>query len=298
MDQRSEADEADQADQPDVSGYVYVVKLREHINMASPVYKIGRSKSVTQRMCDYPAGSALLLTCQTSDMMSCERLIIQRLIGSQYRRMDLGNEYFEGNLGEIMQTVTQSAVDSGVHECARAWRHMRRGREASAITCQTGQTCEYVMAEFVKSVGGMLSGQYAGSILKLGVVHQHVKQFAEREGILCKTLTAANVGSKLSSLYGCKQKKRNGDIYVHFPGAEGVDVPIGENLNVSAPSLSTMTYLAEEDNSVEAFLAEHCEFGEGLRESSASLYKEESSGLALPCLRPLHHPGVEWQYPR
>jgi hypothetical protein len=34
-----------------------------------------------------------------------------------------------------------------------------------------------------------------------------------------------------------------------------------------------------------AFLAEHCEFGEGLRESSASLYKEESSGLALPCLR-------------
>jgi phage/plasmid-associated DNA primase len=44
----------------------------------------------------------------------------------------------------------------------------------------------------------------------------------------------------------------------------------------------TMTYLADQDR-VQAFLAEHCEFGEGLRESSASLfqrYKEESDGVA------------------
>ncbi len=103
-----------QPEQPDASGYVYAVKLREHINMAAPVYKIGQSKDVTQRMAaDYPPGSALLLTCHTIDRMPCERTIIQRLIASQQRRMDLGNEYFEGTLGEILMTVTQSAIDAG-----------------------------------------------------------------------------------------------------------------------------------------------------------------------------------------
>ncbi len=40
-----------------------------------------------------------------------------------------------------------------------------------------------MVEELVKSVGGMESGQYAGSRLNLGVVNEHVKTFAEREGI-------------------------------------------------------------------------------------------------------------------
>ncbi len=108
---------------------------------------------------------------------------------------------------EIAQVVAMSAFDTGAAECRRAWRvrniaERQPGRQPGRAN-QTAQTCEYVLDEFVKSVGGVAGGEYSGRRLRLMEVREHVRQFAERRGLVCKTLTAGNVGSKLSSLYGC-----------------------------------------------------------------------------------------------
>ena len=259
-------------EQPDASGYVYVVKLREHIGMGAPVYKIGQTKDVTQRMSDYPSGSALLLTCQTRDRVSCERRMIRSLLVSQSRRMDLGNEYFEGDIGEILMTVTKIAIDVGVRECKRVWR--QRCRAPRHHVMNHGRTCEFVMDAFVVSVGGMITGQYRGCRMKLGVIHDHVRAFADREGLLCKTLTASNVGAKLASLYGCKVLQDLGETIIMFPGVVNVD---------ASPPVEQLSGSGSEICSVQSFLEEHCEFGTGLRTSSAELsskYREWSGRVA------------------
>ncbi len=40
--------------------------------------------------------------------------------------MDLGSEYFEGDLSGVLQTVLQSAMDTGLQENVRAWRVRNR----------------------------------------------------------------------------------------------------------------------------------------------------------------------------
>jgi hypothetical protein len=126
------------------------------------------------------------------------------------------------------------------------------------------------MEAFVVSIGGMMNGQYTGCKLKLGVIHDNVKAFADREGLFCKTLTAANVGAKLASLYGCKMRQDWGETLVVFPGVVESAV-VGVDQMVEPGITGPRTYLAEQD-SVKLFLAENCEFGEGLRVSSTDLF--------------------------
>ena len=106
--------------------------------------------------------------------------------------------------------------------------------------------------------------------MKLGVIHDHVKAFAEREGLFCKTLTASNVGAKLASLYGCKVHQDLGETVVMFLGVVKVD---------ASPLIIEQRSCGSEICSVQSFLEEHCEFGIGLRTSSAELsskYRELS----------------------
>ena len=196
--------------------------------------------------------------------------MIQSLLVSHRRRMDLGNEYFEGNLGDILTTVTQCAIDAGVQECARVWRQRSRTPRC-VVVVRHGQTCESVMEAFMVSIGGMMTGQYTGCRLKLGTVHDHVRAFAERKGLFCKTLTAGNVGAKFASLYGCKMLQISGEKYVMFPGEHVEYVVVGGDPMVEPGITGPRTYLAEQD-SVKMFLAENCEFGEGLRVSSTDLF--------------------------
>ena len=94
-------------------GNIYVLRLRECINSNQNIYKVGRTnKGYTNngtliRFKQYPKGSELLFSCSVDNTLDAERGIIDKLRNTCKSRLDYGNEYFEGNLEEILLIVTQ-----------------------------------------------------------------------------------------------------------------------------------------------------------------------------------------------
>lgn len=81
-------------------GFLYIVHLREHINLNANTYKIGRSKDVLKRFSRYPKQSELLFTDGLKNYMDAETELkrILRNDPSVKYRDDLGTEYFECDL--------------------------------------------------------------------------------------------------------------------------------------------------------------------------------------------------------
>jgi hypothetical protein len=80
-------------------GYIYIIKLREHINTNESIYKIGKTQDIIRRFKEYPKGSKLLFTTCTENMDYTETILKNEL--HQYLRKDLGSEYFECNINII-----------------------------------------------------------------------------------------------------------------------------------------------------------------------------------------------------
>lgn len=79
-----------------VAGYVYVVHEREFKESGRPVYKVGRSGDIYQRLKSYPNGSRPLLTASVRDQVAAETKLKERCVLELERRLDIGHEYFEG----------------------------------------------------------------------------------------------------------------------------------------------------------------------------------------------------------
>ncbi len=77
-------------------GYVYVVHEREFKESGRPVYKVGRSGDIFQRLKSYPNGSHPLLTASVRDQVAAETQLKERCELKMERRLDIGHEYFEG----------------------------------------------------------------------------------------------------------------------------------------------------------------------------------------------------------
>jgi len=86
--------------------FIYLIREREFIKTNEFIYKIGRSK---QRACarvnDYPNGSLLECDFRVDNCIEKERQIINLLTSKYRRRLDIGNEYFEGDRNEIMKDI-------------------------------------------------------------------------------------------------------------------------------------------------------------------------------------------------
>jgi hypothetical protein len=83
--------------------YSYLLQEREFINSNQNVYTIGKTKQEnSKRFNQYPKGSKLFLQieCKDSDLMENQLLILFR---KKYTcRNDIGNEYFEGDVENMM----------------------------------------------------------------------------------------------------------------------------------------------------------------------------------------------------
>lgn len=81
---------------------VYIIHTRECIRMGENVYKIGRTaQKYTKRALSYPKGSELKIQKGVKNSKMIEKRIIVELGKKFKRRIDLGNEYFEGDYNEI-----------------------------------------------------------------------------------------------------------------------------------------------------------------------------------------------------
>ena len=81
---------------------MYIIKEREFINARSPVFKVGYSDALPVRMKSYPKGSIILATMRVNNGRSTERKVLAALRSQFIHRRDIGSEYFEGPLVDIV----------------------------------------------------------------------------------------------------------------------------------------------------------------------------------------------------
>lgn len=88
------------------SGYIYALQTREFLNLNSNIVKIGRTQDIIQRFKSYAKGSRLLCTIYVEDCIQKERILIKELKLLFKQRKDIGTEYFEGCISDIVDIVT------------------------------------------------------------------------------------------------------------------------------------------------------------------------------------------------
>lgn len=85
------------------AGYIYMLQEREFVKTGEPVYKIGKTKNISQRMGKYPKNSLIILVLQVKNS---DRFEVQLL--NRFRRkfkLVLGREYFEGDRQEMIGVI-------------------------------------------------------------------------------------------------------------------------------------------------------------------------------------------------
>jgi len=88
-------------------GYVYMLKTREFINNNESVYKIGKTSNIVKRLQGYPKGSMYITTLYCNDYHNLEQQIIKSFKKEFIQRKDLGDEYFEGPVNEMVKVFQQ-----------------------------------------------------------------------------------------------------------------------------------------------------------------------------------------------
>jgi hypothetical protein len=88
-------------------GHIYVLIEREFIKTKENIYKIGHTKKedVKSRTNQYPKGSKLIYSEEVNNPKQKEIDIINLLKTNYTQRMDIGIEYFEGSLDDILLDV-------------------------------------------------------------------------------------------------------------------------------------------------------------------------------------------------
>lgn len=102
--------------------YIYVVQEREFIQSMQSIYKVGRTQSLEARMNHgYPKGSRLIASAHVGDDKFAESELIRAMDSTFRKRLDLGREYYEGQLVAIVNlfhTVALKHVAAPVMSCA------------------------------------------------------------------------------------------------------------------------------------------------------------------------------------
>lgn len=86
-------------------GFIYIIQEREFINARLNIYKIGYSESIARRLPQYPKESELKFCVQTRNFVAFERAVIKRFDVQFKLRSDIGREYYEGDLCDMIISI-------------------------------------------------------------------------------------------------------------------------------------------------------------------------------------------------
>ncbi len=95
-----------------MAGHVYLLQEREFINAQQHVYKIGQSMQVRARISSYPKGSEVKMIVSVNDCIAIERRLIETFDSKFKKRIDIGREYYEGDVTAMMKEMTMIALES------------------------------------------------------------------------------------------------------------------------------------------------------------------------------------------
>lgn len=86
-------------------GFIYIIQEREFLNAHLNIYKIGYSESIARRLPEYPKGSELKFCVQTQNFVAFERDVIKLFDVKFILRRDIGREYYEGDLCDMITSI-------------------------------------------------------------------------------------------------------------------------------------------------------------------------------------------------
>jgi len=92
-------------------GYIYIIKEREFINSNTNIYKIGRTQDILERVKNYPKNSKLHYTVIVNDVVNTETKLIKLFIYHFNHRKDIGREYFEGDVKQMIDIIHDNTKD-------------------------------------------------------------------------------------------------------------------------------------------------------------------------------------------
>lgn len=99
-------------EQKNMSGYIYLVLQREFINNQNHVYKFGRSHDASKRIKQYSRGSVCVYLSYVNEYKLVGQNLIAKLAEKFTQRKDIGTEYFEGPLHELIITISEYIISS------------------------------------------------------------------------------------------------------------------------------------------------------------------------------------------
>ncbi len=87
-----------------IKGYLYIIHLREFIRLNENTYKIGRTQNLKNRKNGYSKFSEYKIFLESNDIIKDENNIKQ-IFNEKFTKKTYGNEYFEGNIEEMKNTI-------------------------------------------------------------------------------------------------------------------------------------------------------------------------------------------------
>ena len=95
-----------------VCGHLYLIQEREFIRMGEPIYKVGKTRNIKGRMPAYPKNSILHTCFYTKyNIHEVEKEIIKYFDLHFVKRIDIGYEYYEGELKEMISAYMKIHLD-------------------------------------------------------------------------------------------------------------------------------------------------------------------------------------------
>ena len=94
-------------------GWMYLVQEREFVRAGENIYKVGQTVEIGRRLVKYPSGSIPYLVLHTggNDHVELEKNILQQFRKMFISRKDIGLEYFEGDVGQMMEIIMDMQMD-------------------------------------------------------------------------------------------------------------------------------------------------------------------------------------------
>jgi len=84
---------------------LYLLQTREFVSLNKEIYKIGRSRNVTNRVNQYPNGTNIMLMIKCKNSNICETNLINLFKDKFIQQRFYGTEYFEGNCYDMIQEI-------------------------------------------------------------------------------------------------------------------------------------------------------------------------------------------------
>jgi len=86
---------------------IYLIHTREFFRLKEPIYKIGRSYAINNRIKQYPNGSQVLFCMKCKNSKDIEKYLINLFKTKFIQKTYYGTEYFEGDEDEMINEISK-----------------------------------------------------------------------------------------------------------------------------------------------------------------------------------------------